>query len=148
MATVNRRGEILGLLQAFSVRSYLFQHDVCTRVGLHPTDFLALHVLGQRGALTAGALAREIGLTSGATTAVIDRLRAAGFVRRVREDGDRRRVLVELDRRGTARLRRYYEPIDSFVERCLSGCSERDAGVIARFLEALVAMEGTGPGGD
>ena len=41
-------------------------------------------------------LAAEAGLTTGAVTAVIDRLERAGYARRVRDDEDRRRVKVEV----------------------------------------------------
>ena len=45
--------------------------------------------------MSAGQLAAEARLTSGAITAVIDRLERAGYVRRVADPDDRRRVLVE-----------------------------------------------------
>ncbi len=45
--------------------------------------------------LSAGQLAAEAGLTSGAITAAIDRMERAGYVRRVADPEDRRRVLVE-----------------------------------------------------
>ena len=46
--------------------------------------------------ITAGELAAEAGLTTGAVTAVIDRLERAGYARRVRDDEDRRRIKVEV----------------------------------------------------
>jgi len=46
--------------------------------------------------MTAGALAEVAGLSSGAVTFLLDRLERGGFVRRVRDAEDRRRVLVEL----------------------------------------------------
>jgi DNA-binding MarR family transcriptional regulator len=45
--------------------------------------------------MSAGNLAQKSGLTSGAITAVIDRLERAGYARRVPDPSDRRRVLVE-----------------------------------------------------
>lgn len=46
--------------------------------------------------ITAGELAAESGLTTGAVTAVIDRLERAGYARRIRDDEDRRRIMVEV----------------------------------------------------
>jgi DNA-binding MarR family transcriptional regulator len=54
-------------------------------------DFVQLE-----GSVTAGRLAELTGLTTGAITTVIDRLERAGLARRVRDPGDRRRVLVEV----------------------------------------------------
>ena len=48
------------------------------------------------GATTAGRLSEITGLTSGAVTRVIDRLEQAGYVRRVPDPADRRRVIVEV----------------------------------------------------
>jgi len=53
-------------------------------------------VLSQQGPMTAGQLAQHTGLSSGAMTTALDRLEASGFARRVRDEQDRRRVLVEL----------------------------------------------------
>jgi len=65
-------------------------------VGLHPTDLYALNALELSGPLTAGALAEQTGLTSGATTRLIDRLAQHGHVRRVADPADRRRILIEV----------------------------------------------------
>jgi DNA-binding MarR family transcriptional regulator len=63
--------------------------------GLNTTDWYALSVLGLAGRLTSGELAERTGLTTGATTRLIDRLERAGHVRRVADPADRRRVIVE-----------------------------------------------------
>ncbi|GAA4064876.1 MULTISPECIES: MarR family winged helix-turn-helix transcriptional regulator [Actinomadura] len=62
---------------------------------LGATDLYALNVLELSGPMTPGELGARTGLTTGPTTRLIDRLEAAGYVRRVPEPGDRRKVLVE-----------------------------------------------------
>src|SRR5205085_2218293 len=52
-------------------------------------------ILAHSGPITAGELAQRTGLTTGAITGVIDRLAAAGFVRRAADPNDRRRVIIE-----------------------------------------------------
>ena len=69
---------------------------IADRAGIHGTDFECLDVLDWAGPLTAGELARQVGITSGAATGVIDRLERLGFVRRTNDPRDRRRVIVEL----------------------------------------------------
>ena len=64
--------------------------------GLGMTDFYALNLLGAFGPLTAGELAERTGLTTGATTRLIDRLERDGYARRSTAPGDRRKVRVEL----------------------------------------------------
>jgi DNA-binding MarR family transcriptional regulator len=74
----------------------LFDEAACAHLGINRSDGRALDILDQHGRLTAGRLAAESGLSSGAITTLLDRLERAGYVRRLRDEGDRRRVLVEL----------------------------------------------------
>ncbi|HET6699610.1 MAG TPA: MarR family transcriptional regulator [Nocardioidaceae bacterium] len=63
--------------------------------GLHSSEWYALSQITLAGALTSGELATRTGLTTGATTRLIDRLERAGYVRRSADPTDRRKVLVE-----------------------------------------------------
>ena len=74
----------------------LFDSTVIELAGINRTDWRCLDILGTRGPMTAGQLAEAVRLTTGAVTGVLDRLEAAGLVRRVRDTQDRRRVIVEV----------------------------------------------------
>lgn len=60
------------------------------------TDARCLDILEQHGRMSAGQLAKRGGLSTGAVTAVVDRLERNGYAQRVGDPSDRRRVLVEL----------------------------------------------------
>jgi DNA-binding MarR family transcriptional regulator len=64
-------------------------------VGLGATDYQALNILDLEGPLNGGELAQRLGLTTGATTRLLDRLEKAGVARRVTDPGDRRRLVIE-----------------------------------------------------
>ncbi|MGW4647857.1 MarR family winged helix-turn-helix transcriptional regulator [Kitasatospora sp. NPDC004289] len=64
-------------------------------VGLQPSEWYAFSRLALAGGLTSGELSTLTGLTTGATTRLIDRLERAGFVRRAPDAADRRKVVVE-----------------------------------------------------
>ena len=78
-----------------SSQAALFSQAVAERLGLAGTDVECLELLGDEGRLTVGRLAELTGLTTGSATRMIDRLEQAGFVRRIPDPTDRRRVLVE-----------------------------------------------------
>ena len=61
--------------------------------------------------MAAGELATAMGLSPGAITTLVDRLEQDGFVRRVRDDADRRRVLVELTESARAVIEDIYGPL-------------------------------------
>src|SRR5579862_3079248 len=94
-----RRVELLTSLndgfRQLSAATILFHQAVADRLGMNITDHKCADILARTGPITAGELARRTGLTTGAITGVIDRLEKAGFVRRVRDENDRRRVIVE-----------------------------------------------------
>jgi DNA-binding MarR family transcriptional regulator len=99
MSSLGRKGQILAAGSA-AYREYvtaeiLSGHATAEAIGLSATDFYTLNVLALSGPLTAGRLAQRTGLTTGATTRMIDRLESEGFVRRLPDRTDRRRVIVE-----------------------------------------------------
>jgi DNA-binding MarR family transcriptional regulator len=84
----------------------------------------ALRRTGPPHRLPATRLARTILLSSGGMTARIDRMEAAGFIRRLDDPTDRRGVLVELTRKGKDVVekvidaqRDHYEPVLSVLTR-------------------------------
>ena len=96
-----RRRELLEALDREGRRTgsagSLHGRAIADRAGIHGTDFECLDVLDWAGPITAGELARHVGITSGAVTGVIDRLERIGFVRRASDPRDRRRVIVQLE---------------------------------------------------
>jgi DNA-binding MarR family transcriptional regulator len=73
----------------------VFDEALTTFLGINRTDGRCLDIIDRLGRVSAGQLANESGLTTGAVTAVIDRLEAAGYVRRLRDELDRRKIWVE-----------------------------------------------------
>jgi DNA-binding MarR family transcriptional regulator len=90
------------VFRGYLTAEIMLAHVTAQALGLSSADFFGLNIVAMRGPVTAGDLALGTGLTSGAATRMIDRLESAGFVRRVHDTADRRRVHVELatDRAG------------------------------------------------
>jgi DNA-binding transcriptional ArsR family regulator len=86
---------LLAMRRAGSIMQLLGQASA-ERIGINATDLNCLNIVALTGHVTAGELARQTGLTTASITGVLDRLEEGGFVRRVRDPHDRRRVIVEL----------------------------------------------------
>jgi len=86
LLSMRRAGSIMQLLGQVSAE----------RIGINATDLNCLNLVALTGHMTAGELARQTGLSTASITGVLDRLEEGGFVRRVRDPHDRRRVIVEL----------------------------------------------------
>ena len=101
------RNEIMGYFGAASD----FDEGLAKKLKLSRTDMRCLDLIGRLGPMTAGRLAEESGLTTGAVTFILDRLEAAGMVTRRRDTEDRRRVWVEIVPEAHRRLQGLQQPI-------------------------------------
>jgi DNA-binding MarR family transcriptional regulator len=110
---------------------------------MHATDVNALirvlvgHQHGE--SITAGRLGEELGLTSGAVTAVVDRLERSGHLRRVRDQQDRRRVLLENSPAGQRLAEEYFAPIRRRSDEVMDRFTTDELEVISRYLAATAA---------
>lgn len=125
--------EILSGFQEVSGHGVVLSQLIADKVGMTPSDLESMGFLEQHGAMTAGRLAELTGLT-GAVTRMIDRLVAAGHVRRRPDPQDRRRVIVELVPGATKRFARYYGPMAADTKEFLARYSEKDLEVIVDLL--------------
>lgn len=87
--------ELLDAGRAGSTLTVMFHTAIASRLGLSVSDYKALDVLVREGPLSAGALGRVTGLSTGAVTGLIDRLERARLARRRPDSADRRKVMVE-----------------------------------------------------
>ncbi len=101
------RDEIMGYFGAASD----FNESVAKKLKLSRTDMRCLELIGRLGPLTAGRLAEESGLTTGAVTFILDRLEEARMVTRRRDTEDRRRVWVEIEPDAQKRLQAVQQPV-------------------------------------
>ena len=127
-------------LRNVGAQSVLISDAVAKLVGLNSTDLECLDMLGLAGATTAGRLATHTGLTTGAMTAVIDRLERAGFARRVRDAGDRRCVLVEALPDNLRQIEQLYRPLAAAVARLNEEYGDRQLAVVVDYLSRAVTM--------
>ncbi|WP_460723937.1 MarR family winged helix-turn-helix transcriptional regulator [Nocardia heshunensis] len=104
-----------------------------TVFGVNRTDLRCLEVL-VGGESTPGALAVELGLTSGSVTTMLDRLAKLGLVTREPEPGDRRKVLVRITPAAMAKAWEIYGPIAEEGTAEMAGYSEAELRTITDFL--------------
>lgn len=100
--------------------------------GLNATDYYALNLLDLSGPLTSGDLAVGTGLTTGATTRLIDRLEKGGLVRRVPDPTDRRKVIVESVARPEG-LEQVLAGTRRRLGEVIEGMAEGDRAVLFRY---------------
>jgi DNA-binding transcriptional ArsR family regulator len=109
------------------------------RIGINATDLNCLNIVALSGPLTAGDLARSTGLTTASITGVIDRLEEGGFVRRERDPGDRRRVIVTLNfGPALAEIGPTFGPLVLAWQQAAAGYSDADLQLLVGFQQRFV----------
>jgi DNA-binding MarR family transcriptional regulator len=88
--------QVVHLARDHQAANDAFDEVAYEKLGINRTDGRCLDIIQNRGPMTAGHLAELSGLTTAAVTSVLDRLEKAGYARRVRDQRDRRQVIVEL----------------------------------------------------
>ena len=88
--------ELIQLARAHEAANDAFDEVACRKLGINRTDLRCLNIVENQGRMTAGRLAELAALTTAAVTSVLDRLEQAGYARRVRDQEDRRQVMVEV----------------------------------------------------
>ncbi len=120
-----------------------FDNLAAERLGLNRTDLHCINIIENSGGLTAGQLAAEAGLTSGAVTGVIDRLERAGYARRVPDPADRRRVKLEVTPKFYARADKIWGPVASDWASRLGGrFTAEELERVIDFLRATNELSG------
>ena len=129
---------VLRATRKVSSQAALFSQAVAERIGLATIDVECLEVLGDEGPLTVGRLAEWTGLSTGAATRMIDRLEQAGYVRRVADPVDRRRVLVEPVVGHMAGLAALHESIERAQREVIARFADEQLTAIADYLTSSI----------
>jgi DNA-binding MarR family transcriptional regulator len=120
---------VIRSLRRVNLQGSFFGQTVAIRFGLSESDIETLEALIDMGASTAGRLSELTGLTSGAVTRVVDRLEQAGYVRRIPDPVDRRRVIVEVVPEKVAA-----------IQSTLGRIGQASAEEIGRYSDAQLAL--------
>lgn len=124
----------------YGISAVLFRHAVAEMLGVNVTDMECLALIFFKGLATPSELARHTGLTSGATTAMLDRLEKAHLIERRPNPQDRRGTLIVLTNERTEEIGGLFASGRKAIEKLTSSYSERDLEVISDYLGKLGSL--------
>ncbi|HET8785038.1 MAG TPA: MarR family transcriptional regulator [Candidatus Limnocylindrales bacterium] len=131
---------VLRSLRRVNIQGSFLGQTVAVRFGLSESDIETLEELIDMGATTAGKVSEITGLTSGAVTRVIDRLQQAGYVRRVADPTDRRRVIVEVVPDKVANIQVALDQVQDASAKQIRDYSDEQLELIADFLARMESV--------
>jgi DNA-binding MarR family transcriptional regulator len=136
------RSRLVDLLNAYASEANHIGHAFAGRNQLHGPDLHALlavmHAERAGAPLTPGRLGDTMGLSSGATTAMIDRLERAGHLRRSRESTDRRVVHLRYGETGMALAMAFFTPLAPRTDAVMARFDVAELQVVERFVAGMV----------
>jgi DNA-binding MarR family transcriptional regulator len=127
------------LVRELIEKSTEFNAFMETALSVNETDFRAMGALMENGAMTAGQLAKAVGVSPGAATSIIDRLVAVGHVTREQNAADRRGVLVVPNPNSVKSAWGHLAPIIATSESTIRGMDEASQRAVVAFLESMIA---------
>ena len=109
---------------------------------LHQTDVAALAAIAEASRagdpLGPARLAQVLHLSRPATTALLDRLQAAGHIRRRPDPSDRRRSIVELEPRAQELASEFFGALGDSYTAVMAQFADDEIETVAAFLTAVI----------
>ena len=124
----------------YGVNLTQFRSAMNAWAGLNGTDMECLRLLFQKGIATPSELARHTGLTSGATTAMLDRLEKAGLIERRPNPDDRRGTLIVPEKSSGEKMASWFESARKAQDELISSYSESDLEIITDVFERFAKL--------
>ena len=131
------------------MRRLLYRRDIAVSrhraslarsLGLTDVEMLALVHLDEQGEMAPSALASLLHLSSGGTTALVQRLERGGHVTRQPHPTDRRSILIAVSPAMATRLREAYAPLERGMDPVVAGLGGAERGAVSEVFTQLVSL--------
>jgi DNA-binding MarR family transcriptional regulator len=131
------RTQLAALIRQYQRDADAFDQAVSEYAGVNRTDLRCLDlllelVMAGRG-VTPARLADASGLTPSTVTSVLDRLEKAGYVRRARDEDNRRQVFLQLTEEFAVVTRELFGPVGEEGMRQLEGLTDEEVATLIKF---------------
>lgn len=125
---------VLAAAREQGISSVVFRNAIGRKLGLNITDSECLSFLAIKGTATPKELSQYTGLTTGSTTAMLDRLEEAAYISRSPNPNDRRGTLVKIEKKWFTVAGPLVAGIQKSHTTLLSQYSKEELAIIADFL--------------
>lgn len=130
----------LAAVRDYGIQLTLFRNAASEWAGLNVTDTECLRLLFIKGIATPSEIARHTGLTSGATTALLDRLEKAGLIERRPNPDDRRGSLIAPQKSSSEKMALWFESARKAQDELISSYSAEELEIISDVFERFTKL--------
>ena len=133
-----RESDTLQLIMDLTDVSGLLPHAIARRIGLSESELHSLrHLLA--GPLGPNDLARTLGVTSAASSGIVDRLQSRGHVSRQPHPTDKRRTMVVISDSGRVEVLAQLRPMFEGLVAADARLSDEDRQIVDAYLRDIIA---------
>jgi DNA-binding MarR family transcriptional regulator len=129
----NLESQVVMAAREYGISTTLFRNAVGNKLGVSVTDMECLALLFFKGIATPTELSRYTGLSSGATTAMLDRLEKAKLIRRQPNPNDRRGILIAVEKSSVKTVGPLFAGTREAQDALVASYSEAELALIADF---------------
>ncbi len=140
MSKTDEKKQLFQAMRMLSTQQIMLHQSVADTLNLNITDYKCWDLIARLGSMTAGKLAEQTGLTTGAITGVIDRLEKAGYVKRTDNPNDRRSVIIELSRSQEDIRRKVFLSLEQKIEKAASSYTDEELSLFVEFIKKEVEI--------
>ena len=137
---MERQDEVLVCLRKIIRAIDLHSKRLMQEAGLSGPQLLVLRALGRCRGNTVGEVAREVHISHGTATTILDRLERKGLLVRSRSAEDRRKVLVTLTQAGAQALANAPTPLQEHFVKGYQRLAKWEQTQILAVLERVAMM--------
>ena len=130
---------ILGARE-YGIGSVLFRQIIGEKLGVNATDMECLGLIFLRGLATPSEVARYTGLSSGATTALLNRLEKSGLIERRPNPNDRRSSHIVVVEQTAKKIAPLFASLRAAQDSIISGYSEAELELLVDFFDKSLVM--------
>jgi len=111
--------------------------EIVSQYAITPPQFVALQWLEELGDITIGDLSNRLYLAFSTTTDLVDRMEKNELVKRMRDENDRRVVVVHLLEKGERIIQEVIEKRQHYLKEMLVEFNEQEVAQLSSYLQKL-----------
>ena len=111
--------------------------EIVSQYTITPPQFVALQWLEELGDITIGELSNRLYLAFSTTTDLVDRMEKNELVKRVRDENDRRVVVIHLLEKGERIIKEVIEKRQQYLQKMLVGFDVQETEQFSSYLQKL-----------
>lgn len=124
----------------YGIGSVLFRRVIGEKLGVNDTDMECLGAIFFKNIATPSELAKYTGLSSGATTAMLDRLEKSGLIKRLPNPQDRRSVHIVIEKNAAKKVGPMFASVRQSQDKIVSEYTDQQLEVIYDFFKKSAVM--------